>query len=234
MATGSRYGGDVMMDEGAMEPQRKSSGCVKGCLVVLVILLVLAVVLGFLAYQYGRPWYANMMAEALHQMIDESDLPAPEKAEVKEQVSRVADDFGASRMTFAQLGMIIQKLTESPLMTSIVVSVVDQKYVAQSGLTDVEKAEGRRNLRRFVRGMADQKIPQASIDSAMQHVAVRQPDNTWRLRDNVTDEQLRSFLAAAKEESDKAQIPAEPEDFDPSDEIKKVIDQVMAGGGAGN
>ena len=118
-------------------------------------------------------------------------------------------------------------MAASPLLTSIVVSVVDQKYLERSGLTDEEKSEGRQTVRRFVRGMVDGKIPQASIDDAMQHVADRQGDGEWKLRDQVTDESLRAFFTSAKASADTAQIPAEPEDFDPSDEIKKVIDSAM-------
>jgi hypothetical protein len=229
MASGTRFDADGLPTNMGGEPRGKWSGCIKGCLIVIVILILLAVIGGFLAYQYGRPWFANTMGAAMNQMIDESDLPAEEKAEVKEQVSRVATEFGEGRMTAEQLGRVFENLTESPLMTSIVISVVDQKYLARSGLPEDEKTDARQTIRRFVRGMVDEKIPKESTDAAMQHVATRANRGEWKLKDQVTDEELRAFLAAAKEAADMATIPAEPEDFDPSDEIKKIIDGAMAG-----
>jgi hypothetical protein len=35
-------------------------------------------------------------------------------------------------------------------------------------------------------------------------------------------------VAEAKKAADDAQIPAEPPEFDPSDEVKRIIDEVMA------
>jgi hypothetical protein len=63
----------------------------------------------------------------------------------------------------------------------------------------------------------------------MQHIATRGSNGEWQLRENLTDEELRAFLAAAKAEADKAEIPAEPAEFDPSDELKKVIDSTLSG-----
>jgi hypothetical protein len=229
MASGTRYDADGLPANMGGQPRSKWAGCLIGCLVVVVILIVLAVIGGYLAYQYGRPFAAQAMGEALNQAIDESDLPAEEKVEVKEQITRVATEFGEGRMTFEQLGRVMQNLTESPLMSSIVISVVDQKYLAQSGLPEDEKTAARQTVRRFVRGMVDEKIPKESTDAAMQHVATRPDGGEWRLKDQVTDAELRAFLEAAKTAADAAAIPAEPEDFDPSDEIKKIIDDAMAG-----
>lgn len=229
MAMPSRYEADTFSADLAAEPKSKGSGCLKGCLIVAVVLLVLAVVLGVVIYQNWRPWYASAMTQVLHQVVDDSDLPAQEKAEVKEHVSRVANEFESGRVSFGQLGVLVQNLMSSPLIPSMQVSVVDQKYLAGSGLPDDEKDAGRQTVRRFVRGMIDGKIPQSSTDVVLPHIATRPQDNQWQLRPTVSDEELRAFLAAAKAEADKAEIPAEPIEFDPSDEIKKLIDAAIAG-----
>jgi len=228
MAGDTRFDADGLPTNMGGQPRSKWAGCLIGCLVAFVILIVLAIVGAYLAYKHARPFVANAMGEALGQAIDDSDLPAEEKVEVKEQITRVATEFGEGRMTFEQLGKVFENLTNSPLMTSIVISVVDQKYLERSGLAEDEKAAARQTVRRFVRGMVDEKIPKESADAAMQHVATRPEGGEWKLKDQVTDEELRAFLEAAKTAADTAAVPAEPEDFDPSDEIKKVIDQAMA------
>ena len=45
----------------------------------------------------------------------------------------------------------------------------------------------------------------------------------------MSDEELRAFFKEAKAQADAAQIPPEPEDIDPSDELKRIIDQAMNG-----
>ena len=225
MAGDSRFGADMYDADMATEPKNKGAGCLKGCLIVSVVLLVLAAIAAFLVYKY----WPNLMAQALNQGIDESNLPAQEKVEVKEQVNRVAEEYAEGRLSFRQLIALIESLSKSPLMTSIVVSVVEEIYLDRSGLADEEKIDARQIVRRFVRGMVDGKIPENSIDAAMQHVADRQGDE-WKLRDQVSDEDLRAFLAAAKASADEAEIFAEPEEFDPSDEVKKLIDEALAGG----
>jgi hypothetical protein len=215
--------GDAYDEMMADEP-RKKSGCLKGCLIAVVAMLVLAGVAAYVVSQYWPVW----VLQAVNTAIDRSDLPAQEKEEVKSQIKRIADGYRAGRLGYQQLFALIENLAQSPLMTSLVVIVVDERYLDRSGLTDAEKNDGRPTLRRFVRGMVDEKIPKASIDEAMRHVADRQSDGSWALREQASDEQLRAFFAAAKTAADAAQIPAQAEDIDPSEEIRKVIDAALA------
>jgi hypothetical protein len=126
----------------------------------------------------------------------------------------------------------MESVVESPLMTTLAVSAIERKYVTNSGLTDQEKAEGRQTLRRFLRGAIDDKIDQQGMDAALVHVADKDSQGSWQLRDRVSDEDLREFFKTAKAEADEAQVEAEPEDIDPSDEFQRIIDEAMQGGAA--
>lgn len=227
MATGSQYegfGGETMGEE----PRRSRwSTCLTGCLIVMGIGLVLAIVVGFWVSRNLRGWLASGATEVIRQGIDASDLPAEERQQILAQVERVAVAFRDERLSYEQLGSIMTKLVDSPLMTSIAVGAVEKMYFDKSGLSEEEKAAGRQDLKRFVRGMVDNKINEQAVDAVMQHIADRQPNGEWKVREQVTDEQLRAFLAAAKAEADKAGIAAEPEDVDPSDEIKRIVDEAL-------
>ncbi len=126
----------------------------------------------------------------------------------------------------------MRNLATSPLMTSFMVSAIDQAYFAKSGLSNEEKAAGKITLQRFVRGMIDESINGQAIDNAMMHVATKDSNGSWKIRQQLTDAELRAFLAAAKTEADKAGVPAEPVVFDPSDEFKRIIDEALAQPGA--
>ncbi len=121
----------------------------------------------------------------------------------------------------------MQKLFQSPLMPSLVVTVVDKQYFDRSGLSDEEKTQGRQSLNRFARGAIDGKIDEKSIDAVMAHVADRKADGKWQFRPQVSDQDLRAALSDAKSRADAAGIPAAPPNFDPSDEVKRIIDEAL-------
>jgi hypothetical protein len=212
------------------QPVRKRSlwqTCLIGCLGVFAVMLVLAVVGGIWVSRNWRGWFADFGSQAINQGIDSSDLPPQEKVEVKVQVERVAKAFRDGQISNEQASAIVKKLMESPLMPSFVVMAVERKYFDRSKLSDEEKAEGRQALKRFARGVFDDKIKDKGIDSVMAHVADRRPNGQWELRQAVSDEELRAALSEAKAQADAADIPPAPENIDPSDEVKRIIDESL-------
>src|SRR5690242_6801386 len=80
------------------EPERKRSklaSCLMGCLIVLGVFVVLAVIAGFWAARHWRGWFANFGTEVVNQGIDQSDLAPQEKVKLKEQVERVGKAFAS-------------------------------------------------------------------------------------------------------------------------------------------
>jgi hypothetical protein len=62
----------------------------------------------------------------------------------------------------------------------------------------------------------------------MTHIAIKQGQNNWRFKDNVSDDELKKFLDDAKKAADDAGVAETPEKIDPSDEMKRIIDEAMA------
>jgi hypothetical protein len=213
-------------------PERKSNwlkGCLLGCLGVVIVLLILGTVATIFIARNWRGWFASSMSAGIKQGIDESDLPAEEKAQIKVEVDRGVELFRDGRMSGQQAALLVEKVMNSPLMTAIVTTAAEKNYLEPSGLSAEEKAEARVTLPRFVRGMIDNKIDQQARDAAFQHVGERQPNNQWQFRENISDADLRAFLAEAKRAADEAQVPEQPEAVDPSDEVKRIIDEAMMG-----
>lgn len=204
------------------------STCLIGCLVMTVVAVVLLGVAAYWISQNWRGWVSDLSTLGINELIENSQLPPEEKQEIKAEVNRLIDSFRAGRLSAERLGMMAEQLAESPLLTMIIVSTVDRQYFDKSGLSEEEQTAGKKTLQRFLRGAIDGTIDRDAIDAAMAHVADRQPDRSWRLRRQVTDEQLRAFLAAAKAEADAAAIPDDHKPFDPSDEIKRIVDEALA------
>jgi hypothetical protein len=211
------------------EPKQRSwlQTCLIGCLIIFVFLIVVAILATIWVTHHWRGWASNFGSAAIKQAIDASDLPPQQRQAIGEQVDRVAEAFRSGRLSVDQMGSIMEKLAKSPLMTSIMANAADKKYLARSGLSDAEKAAGRDTIRRFAAGAIEKKIDKAGIDAAMAHISDIEPNGNVRLRQNVTDEELRAFLAEAKVQADKAGIPDQPPTFDAAAEFKRIVDEAM-------
>ena len=212
------------------EPDRtksRMSGCLVGCLGAFGVSVILLVVAAVWISRNWQDWVADFCLHAIDTMVESSDLPELEKKEIQIQVVRVADAFSAGELPAEKMALIVEYFKESPLLTSMVVASVERKYFDRSGLTDEEKEQGRIDLRRFVRGMVDEEIDEDAFHAAVEPITDKRPDGGWRIRETVTDDQLRALLKAAKEKADAAGIPAEVEEVDPSDEVQRIIDAAL-------
>lgn len=215
------------------EPKKRSAlaTCLTGCLILFVVVLVLGVIAGIYAYRKFPEWAAIGISETAKQVINETDLPEEEKVDISVQIDRLADATRERKLSLPQMGEFLQNLVQSPLMTTLAMSMVDKKYIEPSGLSDEEKAAARVTVQRFMRGAIDQQISEAEVEKAMAPVSTRQPDGNMELKEKVTDDELKEFLAAAKEQANAAKIPEEVAAVDPSDEFKRLVDQTLGEGG---
>jgi hypothetical protein len=215
-------------------PKKKSAlaTCLTGCLIAFVVILVLAIIAGVWAYRKFPEWAAMGISEGAKQVINETDLPEEEKADISIQIDRLAEATRERKLSLAQMGEFLQNLMQSPLMTTLAMSVIDKKYITPSGLSDEEKAEAQVTVQRFMRGAIDQKISDAEMKKALAPVSTEKPDGEVELKETVTDDELKAFLTAAKEQADAAGIPEEVEAVDPSDEFQRLVDKTLGDGAA--
>jgi hypothetical protein len=131
-------------------------------------------------------------------------------------------------LTGDKMEQLMAQLVESPLFAAFMVFGIESKYFNNSGLTDQEKEAGKITLARFINGLTQKEIDEGAIDEVLAHIGERQDGGGWKLREQATDQELRDLLATAKTKADEAEIPEEVEEFDPSDELKLIIDQALA------
>ena len=214
------------------EPKKRSAlaTCLTGCLIVFVVILVLGIIAAIWISRNWREWASTFGADALKQTIQQTDLPQEEITDINVQIDRVAGAFRTGDLSAEQMGAFFENFLKSPLMTTLAMSMIDKKYIDPSGLSDEEKAAARVTVQRFMRGAIDKKISDADLNKAMEPVSTKKPDGTLELKEKVTDDELKEFLATAKEQADAAGIPAEVEAVDPSDEFKRLVDKTLGEG----
>lgn len=227
MADEHLFSADVNTAGAPVERRSGWKSCLTGCLIVCVILAVIAILIGVWIGRNARGWTANLLEEGVRQGVATSQLPAQEQQEIMVQVERVSTAIRDGSMSLDQMKLLAKKFAESPLMTLVVATAIEQGYIAKSGLTAEEKAAGGVTLNRFIRGALDDKIKEPGIDAAMAHVADRDAGGEWQLRQKLTDDELKAFLAEAKKQADEAGIPEQPAAIDPSEEVKRIVDEAL-------
>ena len=210
-------------------PVEKSGwgGCLMGCLIGAAIVLLLAAGAVWWAVNNWKGWLVTGGTQAIEAGIEESELPDQEKAELKAELTRLREGFLKGDISDEQMIQVVETLVQSPLIRMLVVAAVETHYVKNSGLDDEEKAEAEIALQRFAYGMMNKKIGEEDLDEVLSHIADRDANGNLKIREKVSDEELRAFLAAATEKADAAEVPAEIEPVDPSDELKKIIDNAL-------
>jgi hypothetical protein len=209
------------------EEKKGVPGWLKGCLVLLVV-MVLGV--GLVIWWVSRNFVNIAMsfgAPAVEQAIDQLEFPEAEKAEMKQQVQRMVQLAKDGKINAENFGKMIEKLVESPLMSSFVLLVIEKQYFEKSGLTDEEKEQGRTAIRRVVQGAVDEKITQQQLNDLIATISEPTGGGEQELKQQLTDEELRAFLAAAQQLADDAGVAAEVPEVDPSDELKRIIDEAV-------
>lgn len=176
-------------------------------------------------------WYAfsqasNLIAYALTETIKQSELPPDQKQRLVDRINKLNDDYKSGKVSLEKMGKIVEAMAESPIIPAGSAYVADEKYIKPSGLSDDEKATGRQSVQRLVRGVIEKKIPQSELEEIMGPISEKQGNET-KLKDKVTDEELREFLESAKERADEAMIPDEPFVVNFADEFDKAIDKAM-------
>jgi len=212
-------------------PSRRGwNACLIGCLVILLLAALVCGGVGWYVYAnlgQFKTVISDAAREAIVAGIRDSDLEEDEKQAIIAQVDRVVEKYKSGQITTQQLQRVMQELAESPLMGAILIYTVETQYVQPSGLGDEEKQQAQRTLQRVLRGVTERKIRVEELESAMEHVTVEQANGTRQLKNKISDEELRSFLAELKDKADQAEIPDEPFEIRISEEFRNAIDRAL-------
>jgi hypothetical protein len=232
MSDAPRFTIEDDMNYRAEKPKRGwGRSCLVGCLWTSAVLAVLVAVLGVWVGRNWRGWVSSFGSQAMKETIKAANIPQQEKDELGVEIDRVATAFSEGDLSGEQVVEIMNMIMQSPLAGAIAVAVADAQYFEVSGLSEDEKAAGRVTLQRFTLGAIDGRIPEAKRDDVLALVGDKDRRGNWQLRDRVSDEELRAFLAKAQSEADAAGIEAQPPAVDLSDELKRIVDAAMANQG---
>lgn len=201
--------------------------CLTGCLVVGVLGLLSCGGIAWYLAKNVKSIASDVARQAIVGTVEQSELDPAEKRAIIAEVDRVVDQYRSGKITLEDLGRILDELAKSPVMQSIVLYAVEKQYVEPSGLPNEEKQAAHRTLQRVLRGMQEQRIKEGDLDAALDHLSTKTQAGQRQMKNQVTDEELRKFLAECQRVADQAGVPVESFEIKISEEFRKAIERAM-------
>jgi hypothetical protein len=215
-----------------------------GCLAVLGVLVLIAVIATVFVMRSYRGWVASGVEGAVEAVLVEMQIEEQEQGEIMGHVQTLMTKYTSKEISNEQLARVAEKLVDSPLVAASMVGVIDKLYFAQSGLSDEEKAEARLQLRRYSNGLFDEVISADSVEMVLASVSTNTPDGNdivlqyqagpgggtqfaLRSQDEVSDDDLRELVAQAQAKADEAGVESNPAEIDLSDTLGIAIAEAL-------
>jgi hypothetical protein len=208
---------------------KSQAGIATGLLVGLIAFVLIVVAAGVWAANNYKALIAGGITAGMNAVINSSDIPEEEKADVTRIITRLKEGYLADEITMAELGLVMEAMGSCPALPIGLVVQFEQSYVTPSGLSNEEKEAAGLHLNRLARGLADGRIDWAVIDQILDPISDTQADGNKQLRspDLVSDHEILEVLVTAKEIADEAEISEEMIEIDISDEFLKSVEQAL-------
>ena len=208
---------------------KSQSGIATALVVGLIAFFLIIVAFVVYAVQNYNIWMAQGIAAGMNAVINNSDIPEQEKAEVTQIISRLKEGYLAEEITLAELGRVLEAMGTCPALPIGLVVQFEQSYVVPSGLNEEEKNAAGVHLNRLARGLADGRVDWAVAEEILAPISDRDAEGNLQLRspDIVTDNEILEALVTAKEIADAAGISEEMIEIDISDEFKKSVEEAL-------
>ena len=208
---------------------KSQSGIATALLVGLIAFVLIIVAVGVWAAKNYNVLIANGITAGMNAVINASDIPEEEKAEVTLIISRLKEGYLADEITMAELGLVMEAMGACPALPIGLVVQFEQSYVTPSGLSSEEKEAAGLHLNRLARGLADGRIAWEVLDQILDPINDTKADGNKQLRspEFVSDHEILQALVTAKEFADAAEISEEFITIDISDEFLKSVEHAL-------
>ena len=208
---------------------KSQSGIATALLVGLIAVVLIFVTVGVYAAKNYKVWIADGITAGMNALINGSDIPEEEKAEVTRIISQLKEDYLAQEISIAELGLVLEAIGTCPALPIGLVVQFEQSYVVPSGLSAEEKMAAGLHLNRLARGLADGRIDWSVTEEILDPISDPGADGNQKLRspDLVSDTEILEVLVTAKEIADEAEISEEMIEIDISDEFLKSVEEAL-------
>ena len=220
-------------------PQKEGmSGCAIaaiGCGIAALVLVIIAVIGIWWLSSNVRNIGTDIAVSAMKDALQEIDVPEDQRQRMHTRIDEVGQQFKDGKLDMQQVVAIFEQLSKSPLLPAGIALVVRRAYLRDSELSEDEKAAADVSIQRFARGVIDKSIPEATRESILDMISSRDAEGNRTFKQQLTDDELREFVAATKQAADEAGVPEDVPEINFADEFDKAVDlalQQIQGGGS--
>jgi hypothetical protein len=207
----------------------RRDGLASGCLIAIIVSLAVVIGAGIYIASNFKHWAAEGVTLAMAVVIEESALPEEEKSEIIDILDQLKEDFQNDDITIEELGLILEAIPSCPALPIGMMIQFEASYVTASGLSDEEKIQANLTLNRFAQALSAGTISWEEAHEVSQPLTYVAADGKEKLKEpgEITDDEIREALAAAKQAADNAGIPGVKIAIDISDEFQKTIEEAI-------
>jgi len=198
-----------------------------GCLGSTIVSLILVAFGAYYIWQNSNWFIAKGVRMVAVTTVDQFALPEEDREGVVIEIDRVVDQYLAGHISHQDLSAIMEKIAQSPILPIGMVYFAEQQYLVPARLDQAEHRRASRNLERLARGIFERKIPQERIEHIVSPIMDTKYDGTEKLKERLTDHELRALLERVAVEVDQAKIPDEPFEVEIVAELRMAIDQSL-------
>lgn len=237
-------GEDAMED---LQTEKKKSGAGKyiavGCLSVVIVVLIGLAAGGLYVASNWKTWAADGTTAIMTGVIRDTELSADDKRALIARVDLIGEEFKNEAISWEELEGVIQTLVESPILTVAILDGLHMAYFDLSTLTDEEKQQAERITDRLARGLYEERIQMEELEPVLDPISesgaasitiTRNGEGTTtgmqlnlKNPEDVTEDELRAFMAAAESLLEQKAIEDEPFDVDVVEEFDKAVEAAL-------
>jgi hypothetical protein len=208
-------------------------GWIKILILCLLILSILIIAGGYVGYrkvkEKGPHIIARMIEISAEGIFVQIRLPEEEHKAAMNAIHSFTRDIREGKVKLQQGKRIAKALNDKALIGAIMIRSFESQYVHVSSLKDAEKGAAHQTLTRFAHGIIDDKIPRERLDTILNMISEDQENRNGnrRLKNAISEEELKDVLLSMKDAADHAQIENRAYEIDIAEIIREAIKKGM-------
>jgi len=214
------------------DQQAKSEpGLGPACMVVAI--LGLAAVCAFcglgswFVFSNQYPLAVKSIDKQLIPWIESSQLAIEDKQSIVAQLEDLVIQLNAQTIDRKQLGRLRNCLQDNPVLLWGGVQSI-QKQASDAGLSTTEIATLERTCQRLMRMATDRKLGRTDLEFTLQDLSTTNRDGTSLVKNDLTGDQIRSFLKRADNILGRNKTPNEPYQVTPAEAFEILLKASLA------
>lgn len=233
------------------ERESKSSSCLKilgmGCLVMIVLIVLTVGIGGYYLKTQWRHWTARVITAVTDDMLSEFRLSESDREGVKAEIARFVTHLESGQISIDQIRKLVEEVRQGPLPGLLFLHGVAIGHLVPPDVPKEEIEQAQLDAQRLQRAAVEGKVSSQALQEIFKAIpreakeplpAEREPpgsdpsesnrEQTGDFKKEITARDWRPVMSLIKKMADEAGIPNEPYHLNLTQEIRKLLDQVLS------